>query len=106
MQGHVCDRLVVHGEGLVKTDQRGEMRIVLYEGRLRAGIKRTLHSASDGVGRAEMKCFTVPSQTFVCVSGFFSVQICVFFLVQVNFGITDKTCMLFSEKVAKNDNAS
>ena len=68
-------------------------------GPLESGNKKnTSLSHSDGVGRAEMKCFTVPSQTFVCVSGFFSVQICVLFLVQVNVGITSKSCMIILKR--------
>ena len=47
VQGHVCDRLVVHLKGPVETDQRGEMRIVLCELRLRAERKRTLQSETE-----------------------------------------------------------
>ena len=47
VQGHVCDRLVVHLKGPVETDLRGEMRIVLCELCLRADRKRTLQSETE-----------------------------------------------------------
>ena len=70
MQGHVCDRLVVHLEGPVETDQRGEMKIVLYELRLRVERKRTLQSeprSSASASLFQARLVSVCLAAFMCV---------------------------------------